>query len=93
MPANETYGLTSQLKRCAVSVPSNIAEGYGRQSQKSFAQYLKISRGSLFELETQLLLVQEIKLIKIEEDIFKDINEIAKMLNAFIKKIEQNAIG
>ena len=69
MPANETYGLTSQIKRSAVSIPSNIAEGFGRQSQKSFAQYLKISRGSLFELETQLLLVKEIKLIEIEDEI------------------------
>lgn len=91
MPANEAFGLTSQIKRCAVSIPSNIAEGYGRQSQKSFAQYLKISRGSLFELETQLLLVNEIKLIEVEEGIFVEINEIAKMLNAFIKKVEQNA--
>lgn len=90
MPKDEVYGLTSQIKRCAVSIPSNIAEGFGRQSQKSFAQYLKISRGSLFELETQLLLVKEIELIKINEEVFIEIEEIAKMLNAFIKRVEQN---
>lgn len=90
MPKDETFGLTSQLKRCAVSIPSNIAEGFGRQSQKSFAQYLKISRGSLFELETQLLLVKEIKLLEIEDEIFKEINEIANMLNALIKRVQQN---
>ena len=90
MQANETYGLTSQIKRSAVSIPSNIAEGFGRQSQEFFAQYLKISRGSLFELETQLLLVKEIKLIEIEDEILIEISEIAKMLNAFIKKVELN---
>jgi len=51
---------------------------------------LKISRGSLFELETQLLLVKEIKLIKINEEVFIEINEIAKMINALIKRVEQN---
>jgi four helix bundle protein len=53
-PKNETFGLTSQLRRSAVSVPSNIAEGQGRLSDKSFAVFLGQARGSLFEMETQI---------------------------------------
>lgn len=58
-PAEERYSLTSQLTRCAVSVPSNIAEGCGRKSHKEFNQFLSISLGSAFELETQMILAYE----------------------------------
>lgn len=58
-PASETYGLTSQLRRAAVSVPSNIAEGWGRQSDPSFANFVRIARGSLNELQTQLILARD----------------------------------
>ena len=88
MPSDEKFGLTSQIKRCAVSVPSNIAEGFGRKSQKSFSQFLKISRGSLLELDTQLLITKELKLIEINTDIFTKIEEISKMLNSLINKID-----
>lgn len=88
MPSDEKFGLTSQIKRSAVSVPSNIAEGFGRKSQKSFSQFLKISRGSLLELETQLLITKELKLIEINSDIFLKIEEISKMLNSLINKID-----
>ena len=53
-PKDELFGLTNQLKRASVSVPSNIAEGYGRNSNKSFSHFLAIARGSLFEIETQI---------------------------------------
>ena len=59
-PASEQYGLTSQLRRAAVSVPSNIAEGAARESTKEFAQFLIMARGSLSELETQLLIAKEL---------------------------------
>ncbi|MBF9255225.1 four helix bundle protein [Pontibacter sp. 172403-2] len=57
-PANEKYGLTSQINRSAVSIPSNIAEGAGRNSSKEFSQFLSIALGSAFELETQLYLAE-----------------------------------
>ena len=58
-PPEEKYGLTAQLRRSAVSVPSNIAEGWGRQSDGAFANALKITRGSLNEIETQLVLAED----------------------------------
>ena len=54
-PKNEQYGLTSQLRRCAVSIPSNIAEGYGRRASNDYLRFLSIANGSLFELQTQSL--------------------------------------
>ncbi|MEQ9405323.1 MAG: four helix bundle protein [Cyclobacteriaceae bacterium] len=66
---NEKYGLISQMRRCAVSIPSNIAERAGRNGDKEFANYLAISPGSAFELETQLLLSARLELV--EEKIVK----------------------
>ncbi|MEO5776968.1 MAG: four helix bundle protein [Flavobacterium sp.] len=57
-PKEEMYALTSQLKRASVSIPSNIAEGFGRNTDKSFSHFLDISRGSLYEVETQLLIAK-----------------------------------
>lgn len=92
MPNEEIYGLQSQVKRSSISIPSNIAEGYGRSSMKDYARFLKIARGSLLELETQFIIAQELNLIN--ESSFKAVEEIiieeGKMLNAYIKTLEKN---
>jgi four helix bundle protein len=88
-PKNEAFGLTSQIRRAAVSIPSNIAEGHSRRSTLDYIQFLKISRGSLAELETQLLISKNLNFIS--ENNFLEINEklleIAKMLNSLITKL------
>ncbi|MDX5438083.1 MAG: four helix bundle protein [Pontibacter sp.] len=89
-PANEKYGLTSQVNRSAVSIPSNIAEGAGRGSDKEFVQFLNIALGSAFELETQLILanafgfVAEDKLSKLLDQLRK----IQRMIDGFKKKLK-----
>jgi four helix bundle protein len=76
-PKSETYGLTSQIRRSAVSIPSNLAEGHGRTSTKEFLQFIAISCGSICELETQLLLSHRLKYI--------DTNELDKILPLLIE--------
>ena len=88
-PDDEKFGLTSQMRRCSVSVPSNIAEGWGRLSRKNYIQFLRISRGSLFELETQVLITKELNYINDSVIIESLIIEISKMLNSLIKKLEE----
>jgi len=79
-PPSEQFGLTSQMRRASVSIPSNIAEGWGRLSRKNYIQFLRISRGSLFELETQILIIKELEYINDSEAIENLITEISKML-------------
>jgi four helix bundle protein len=87
-PEDEKFGLVSQMRRCSVSVPSNIAEGWGRMSRKNYIQFLRTSRGSLFELETQVLITKELNYSNNSESIENLITEISKMLNSLIKKLE-----
>ena len=92
LPKHETYGLASQLQRSAVSLPSNIAEGHGRNSQKEFNHFLGIALGSLAELETQLILAQQLKYLT-EEDIspaLQNADEIGKMLKGLQKSLNTN---
>ena len=85
-PKEEVYGLANQLRRCAVSVPSNIAEGCGRQTTKDTIHFLFISRGSLYELETQILVASDLNYISIEdlEIMLEKIISCKKLLNGFI---------
>ena len=90
-PKEEIYALTSQLKRASVSIPSNIAEGYGRNSDKSFSHFLDISRGSLFEIETQLIIAKELGFISddfLYQEILSQVEEESKMINSFSKTLK-----
>ena len=89
LPICERYGLRSQLCRCAVSVPSTIAEGAGRNSEKEFAQFLGIASGSLYELETQILISIHLFLIdeKDTRTVLSKVEELHKMLYAFKKSL------
>lgn len=89
-PKDELYGPTSQARRAAVSIPANIAEGYGRQSRGSYAQFLKIARGSLKELETHLILVERVGATEFGacEIALKMADELGRMLNAQIRKLD-----
>lgn len=88
-PKEEVYGLTSQLRRAAVSVPSNIAEGAGRNSNKEFRQFLAIANGSCFELQTQIILSNKLSFISNEdcEQLITKIEEIQKMNHSLQKTI------
>lgn len=89
-PKDEIYGLTSQMRRAAVSVPSNIAEGKGRYSQKEFVQFLYRARGSLLELETQLSIARELEYIDLPT--FKSIEakteELGRILNGLVNRFQ-----
>lgn len=86
LPKNETFGLSSQLQRCAVSIPSNIAEGQQRNNIKEYRQFLGIARGSAAELETQLLLVQDIYKLDVGTHLENN-KEVQKMLYALLQKL------
>lgn len=89
-PKEEKYGLVSQINRCSVSVPSNIAEGSSRSSNKEFSHFVKIALGSLFELETQIILSHEFQIIE-NHDLNKLIEKIVilqKMLNGFLTTLK-----
>ncbi len=88
-PKEELYGLTTQMRRCVVSIASNIAEGQARNSPAQFLQFLNISKGSISELETQLVISLRLKYINTQEynSIQDNITEIGKMVNGLIKAI------
>ena len=89
-PREETYGLTSQMRRCAVSVPSNIAEGKGRYSRKELVQFLFRARGSLLELRTQITIARELRLLpEVQGQELADLaGEVGRLLNGLIDRFE-----
>lgn len=92
-PKEELYVLTSQIRKCVISISSNIAEGYSRRSRKEYIQFIRIAFGSAIELETQLLIAKELKYLHPND--FKKVNdllvEVLKMLNQFIKSLEKTS--
>ena len=88
-PKDELYGLTSQARRAAVSVPANIAEGYGRENRGSYVQFLKIAQGSLKELETHLLIAERIEIARTADlvPLLKQCESVGKLLRALMRKL------
>ena len=92
-PKDELYALSSQIKRSSISISSNIAEGYGRQSTQNYIQFIKIARGSLCELKTQLLVAKKLDFIQDEKlfsELINQITEESKMINSFLNKLEKS---
>ncbi len=91
-PNSELYGLTNQMRRASVSLPSNIAEGASRKSNADFARYLEIALGSAFELETQLILSKELEYLKQEdfEKITANLHTFQKQLNSLLTKVRSD---
>jgi four helix bundle protein len=90
-PKEELYGLSSQIRRAAVSIPANIAEGTGRTTRRDFANFLRIGQGSLRELETHLLLTVEVELVSPEtvQPLLQQVGSVARLLNRLIQSMEK----
>ena len=88
-PSDERFGLTVQLRRAAASVPTNIAEGCGRDSERELARFMSIAAGSASEVEYQLRLACDLNYIQDEEyrELNQQVNEVKRMLNSFIQKL------
>ena len=94
-PKDEMYGLTSQIRRSAVSIPSNIAEGYGRKTTLDYVRFLYVAYGSICELETQTILSGDLGYVG--KEIFKELKEeignVERMLKAMIKSLENKHLN
>jgi four helix bundle protein len=87
MPSKEQFGMTSQIRRAAVSIPSNIAEGHGRTTDRGFAVFLAQARGSLYELQTQIQLAEDLRFLApdMASTLLTRSEEIARLLNGLLK--------
>ncbi|MEZ6023096.1 MAG: four helix bundle protein [Hyphomonadaceae bacterium] len=92
-PKEELYGLTSQARRAAVSVPANIAEGYGRENRGSYVHHLKIAQGSLKELETHIEIARRLDLVGEQrcEELLGAADAVGRLLHKLIRSLEQSA--
>jgi len=88
LPSVEKFGLQSQIRKSSISVPSNIAEGCGRDTDSKLSYFLQVAQGSLSELETQLILMEELTSIQIEAELKIEIDELQKMLRVFQRKFK-----
>ena len=88
-PKDEAYGLTSQMRRCAISIPSNMAEGYGRNSTNEYLYFLRIATGSLYELQTQMEISMNLYYLNRDEfdKLYELSREIERMLSSLIRKL------
>jgi len=93
LPDHEKYGLRSQITRAAVSVPANIAEGSSRESDKDYKRFLEIALGSLFEVEADILVIEDIYNLdqKKSDEILGFISSEQKMIHAFINRLKANS--
>ena len=93
-PNDERYGLTSQIRRSAVSIPANIAEGAGRKHDKEFARFLSIAQGSSSELETELLIAKKLRYLTedVYSDLRKELDSIGQMLIGLERMIEKRIL-
>ncbi len=89
-PAEERYGLTSQLRRAAVSVPSNVAEGYGRRTRADYVRFLDVARGSANEIQTQLVLCQRLGLASQDQihEPLEQVKEVQRILKGLVRSLE-----
>lgn len=92
-PQDEQYGLSLQMRRCSVSIPSNIAEGSGRNNTKEYIQFLYIANGSLSEIETQLEISHRLKYIEDISPYSAEIKRIRKMLINLIAALQKKVVG
>ena len=90
-PQAEMYGMTSQIRRAAASVPANIAEGHGRETTAEYIRFLRIAQGSLKELETHLILCERVKLTtnQVAQPVLNQCEAVGKMLRALIRSLER----
>jgi len=89
MPDSERFGLTAQMRRAAVSVPSNIAEGHGRQSLPDYLRFLRTARASLMELQTQAILVEELGFLEIPTRLTELLAETDRVLQGLIRSLQE----
>ncbi len=89
-PQEEIYGLTSQMRRASISIPSNIAEGYGRDGKNDYMKFLNIAMSSLFELQTQIEIGKNLNFISENNFnlIYEDTRELERMLSSFVRTIK-----
>jgi four helix bundle protein len=86
-PATEAYGLTAQMRRAAVSIPSNLAEGAARAGAKEFAQFLNVAKGSLSELETQILIAKDLGYVRSVEGLTDHAERVSRLLAGLYRKV------
>lgn len=91
-PKTEIYGLSMQMRKSAISIPSNIAEGAGRSSKKEFEQFLSIAQGSVSEIETQLIIANKLNYISDIDNLVKELDEISKMILGLCKSLKNKEL-